>query len=367
MASDSGTVVLPLLLALGAFDLPSSVSRILRRLQNSRLRQLLNSRIRLLNTYRKGIHEVDLTCGSVTERDVERYVADGVVCLRGVVSATEVDALRASLDLAKEQEQSFAGVMGERGGWTLKFLWRSQPAVHGVAIRSRLAEAVARLMRSQRTSLLYDHACIKEPGDTSPTLWHHDINYLPVEPPDAFASAWVALDDVGARQGRLEFIRASHRWRNADDGTSRRFTPMDFPSMSAVADDGWVHPENPSRRGFEALPDVEAEREAYDIVACDVRRGDALVFHGLTLHYSAGNRDPARRRRAISIRYAGEAARYTPRNKGIASGWPPPGPDALLSPGEPLTCAIWPLAHARDAAERVPTGLARMAACRRRG
>lgn len=164
------------------------------------------------------------------------------------------------------------------------------------------------------------------------------------QPPDAFASAWIALDDVGARQGRLEFVRASHRWCN-DDGTTRRFTPMDFPRMAAVADGEWMHPENPARRGFEALPDIEANRAAYEIASCDVRCGDALVFHGLALHYSAGNADATRRRRALSLRYTGEEARFTPRNKSIASGWPPPGPEELLRPGDPLSCELWPVAY----------------------
>ena len=69
--------------------------------------------------------------------------------------------------------------MGEAGGWTLKFLWQSQPAVRAVAIQSKLSKAVADLLRSNTTNLLYDHTCVKEPGDTAPTLWHHDINYLP--------------------------------------------------------------------------------------------------------------------------------------------------------------------------------------------
>ena len=288
------------------------------------------------------MHEVH---GAVEAPDVAAYEADGVILLRACLTAAEVAALRDVVDSARRAPGAFSGVMGDKGGWTTKFLWQREPAVRAVAMHSRLAKAVADLMRTRRTNLLYDHTCVKEPGDTAPTLWHHDINYLPVEPPDAFASAWVALDDVGARQGRLEFVRGSHRWRNESDNTTRRFTPMDFPRMAAVEDDEWTHPENPFRRGFEALPDIEADRTAFDIDSADVRSGDVLVFHGLTLHYSAGNADPAHRRRAISLRYAGEAARFTPRNRGITSGWPAPGPEALLTVGSPLTCEIWPVAH----------------------
>ena len=46
-------------------------------------------------------------------------------------------------------------------------------------------------------------------------------------------------------------------------------------------------------------------------------------------------------RRAISLRYTGSGARYTPRNKEITSGWPRPLHE-LLQPGAPLTCEVFP-------------------------
>ena len=111
--------------------------------------------------------------------------------------------------------------------------------------------------------------------------------------------------------------------------------------MRAVSDDGWRHPESDTRHGFEPLPDIEAARDEYPIVAADCAPGDALVFHGLTLHASPGNGHPTAPRRAISLRYTGGRARYTPRNKEIASGWPLPL-HTLLRPGGELTCAVFP-------------------------
>jgi ectoine hydroxylase-related dioxygenase (phytanoyl-CoA dioxygenase family) len=78
--------------------------------------------------------------------------------------------------------------------------------------------------------------------------------------------------------------------------------------MSAVTDDAWAHPEKPSRRGFEPLPDIDSCRARYDIVTTDVLPGDVIVFHGLTLHAAAGNGHASRRRRALSLRYAAHTA-----------------------------------------------------------
>ena len=287
-----------------------------------------------------GIHAIDVAAG-VQQYDIERYERDGVVLLRGLLGAGEVSALRQTLGRVHAQRSSpFHGAMGSGGGWVDKFLWRSEPTVRALAWHTGLTRAVAALLRSPSLNLLYDHECVKECGDAEPTLWHHDINYLPVEPPGQFASAWVALDDASALSGRLQFVRASHA-QTHEDGASVRYTPMDFPTMSAVTDEAWQHPEAPSRRGFQPLPDIEAERGAHDIVAADCAAGDALVFHGLTLHYSAGNRHPTAARRAISLRYTGSGARYTPRNKDITSGWPRPLHE-LLQPGAPLTCEVFP-------------------------
>ena len=71
------------------------------------------------------------------------------------------------------------------------------PSVVSVAgfleLRGQIEELASQLQQREPTA-----DDIEEVGDTAPTLWHHDINYLPVEPPDQFASAWVALDDADA-------------------------------------------------------------------------------------------------------------------------------------------------------------------------
>ena len=68
------------------------------------------------------VHTVE---GAVGPADVAAYAFDGVVLLRGIVTADEVCELCDALEIARIAPGPFAGVMGERGGWTDKFLWRS--------------------------------------------------------------------------------------------------------------------------------------------------------------------------------------------------------------------------------------------------
>ncbi len=124
------------------------------------------------HTTTSNVHEVARL--PIRESDAAAYARDGVVVLRGAVSLEEVESLREVLERSRASRGAFAGRMGEKGGWTDKFLWRTEAAVRAVALRSRLAEAVAQLMRTRATNLLYDHVCVKEPGDTAPTLWHRE-------------------------------------------------------------------------------------------------------------------------------------------------------------------------------------------------
>ena len=139
---------------------------------------------------------------------------------------------------------------------------------------------------------------VKEPGAVSPTPWHQDLNYWPVEGKQ-ICSAWIAFDHVDRANGGMEFVAGSHE-------AGHRYQPFDFRQTDAVETDE-----------FEPLPDVDARRADLRILTWDLAPGDAVVFSALTLHGAAGNATGDRRRRALSIRYAGDDARFTRRKKMI--------------------------------------------------
>lgn len=51
----------------------------------------------------------------------------------------------------------------------------------------------------------------KPPRSTGYVGWHQDINYWGLEPADGVITAWVALTDVGADSGPMEWLRGSHK------------------------------------------------------------------------------------------------------------------------------------------------------------
>ncbi|MCZ6470593.1 MAG: phytanoyl-CoA dioxygenase, partial [Gammaproteobacteria bacterium] len=63
---------------------------------------------------------------------------------------------------------------------------------------------------------------------------------------------------------------------------------------------------------MQAVPDIDAQPEDYDIAAWSLKPGDAIVFDFRTLH-GTGNGEIRSMRRAFSSRWLGDDVRYCER------------------------------------------------------
>ena len=80
------------------------------------------------------------------------------------------------------------------------------------------------------------------------------------------------------------------------------------------------------------------KRQDYNIGSWKFNIGDAVAFNFATIHGAPENKSQ-KRRRAFSIRFTGDDARYIKR-KGEMS---PPFPDLELSSGDVLDCETFPV------------------------
>lgn len=87
------------------------------------------------------------------------------------------------------------------------------------------------------------------------------------------------------------------------------------------------------------LPDVEADRSAFNIIGWDLEPGDAVFFHMLTLHAAAGV--GAGRRRVLSIRFMGDDIVHAPRRWKTSPHFP--GLEAELSAGSKMAHPLFPI------------------------
>jgi hypothetical protein len=127
----------------------------------------------------------------------------------------------------------------------------------------------------------------KEGGHSRRTPWHQDTSYLRMLGSQMVA-CWITLDPLPARHC-LEFVRGSHK------GTL--FNGSSF----AETDDTDPLYKNSS---LPRLPDIQANREAFDIAGWDLTPGDVIVFHLGVLH-GGGGTEPGLRRRTVSMRFMG--------------------------------------------------------------
>lgn len=281
---------------------------------------------------------------AVTAEEVAAYSEHGVVHLKAILPVELVESMAGPVDETIVDERvttkiaDFAAVMGadllvdprvaSRGAPRGVFYsgvdhWLVHPAFEAFACRSPLAQIVAELLGSDRVWLYEDSVLVKEPGTHEETAIHQDLSYFHVDG-DQICTTWTPLDRVDPESGGLKYVVGSHRW-------PRRFRPNLFVTEMPLPDtDGELAPQSRDLR--------EAE-----VVSFVVDPGDVVVHHARTLHGAYGNASADRRRRAISVRYCGDDARYH-----IRRGTPQKPHHANVVAGEPLALdeprcpVVWP-------------------------
>lgn len=197
------------------------------------------------------------------------------------------------------------------------------------------ADIVADLWGSEDVWFLYEQVFLKDGEAMRRTPWHQDAPYLALDG-EELAVMWINFDPV-ARDQSLEFVRGSHHdvlyngsEFNEDDDTSPIYAS-----------------------GLPRLPDIEADRSAWDILSYAIEPGDIVVFHPAMLHGGAPTAAGIRRR-TLSLRFFGKSAIYAER--------PAPAPAPLiaglhdaLSAGEPFRHPAFPRLRPQPAGfEQIP-------------
>lgn len=186
------------------------------------------------------------------------------------------------------------------------------PELQRLVYDSPVADVIGALIGSDNIWLYSDEFFVKEGGNCERTPWHQDTPYWPVAG-DQIASMWISLDPL-PKEECLEYVAGSHRGTIYDG-----FSPAKVLEDPTLPHYGEEYPR---------LPDIEADRGAFDIVSWDIEPGDVIVAHPSVLH-GGGPTGPSGRRRALTVRCYGDDIVYAKR--------PPTRPTVPLTPGLSLT------------------------------
>jgi ectoine hydroxylase-related dioxygenase (phytanoyl-CoA dioxygenase family) len=263
----------------------------------------------------------------ITAETVTDFARDGVVCVPGLFDPTEVATAARAIDAVLASPGQLAQVASDGddpGRFAEDFCrWQQIPEIEELARRSRLPAIAAALMDTPQVRFYHDHVLVKEGRTRQRTPWHQDQPYYNVD--GRGVSAWIPVDHVPAA-GCLELVAGSHKG------------PWLLPRTFLTNEARWF-PEG----SLAELPDIEADRDAYDIRRYDLAPGDAIFFDFLTVHGAPGFPFDSRRR-VLSLRYLSTDARHAPRRWRTSP--PFPGLDAELPAGaamdHPLFPVVWP-------------------------
>lgn len=304
----------------------------------------------------------------LTDQQKAAFERDGVICLRSVLSQEEVAKLRASVDRQlgelsisttgydfediARQVWAPTGEVNTKGATRFDMdrmrgavqadklarplieenlaenegcffydvaAWQMDHGVREVAFDSALPPIVAELLDANYLNFWEDTTFAKGPRSRQKTAFHQDLAYFQIAG-DQCVIVWIALDPANKQNGVVEYVRGSHNWDEV-------YAPNVFISQTPVAG-----------ATDQRCPDIEANREAYDIVSFDVEPGDVIIHHVMTVHGAGGNMTD-RWRRAMSFRYCGDRIRYFDRPGAIQQV----GVSGELNDGERLFSKDYPV------------------------
>ena len=253
---------------------------------------------------------------------VEAFQRDGAVCVRGAFSDDEVALVAHGIDrnLADRSELALVASRPEDPGRFFEDFrgWERIQEFEEFIRASAAAEIAGELMGSERVRLFHDHVLVKAPETRQPTPWHQDQPYYNVDGRQV-CSLWMPVDPVD-RESTVEFVAGSH------------LGPWLMPRTFMDNEAKWF-PEGT----LQELPDIEGDREAFEILAWELEPGDVVYFHMLTLHAAGG---ATNRRRALSIRCLGDDATHAPRPCKTSPDFPEL---ADLPAGAPMEHTLFPV------------------------
>ncbi len=264
----------------------------------------------------------------ITDEMKEQYKKDGVVFLKQALHPEWLMLI----------EQGLARIMSNSAQAKFKFYedrpdqfletvrnMEVTPEIATLIYHSPIADMIGALIGSENVWYYSDEFFIKDAGGAGRTPWHQDMPYFPIEG-EQVASIWISLDPL-RKEECLEMIPGSHRQTRYDG-----FDP------TAVKED----PKKPYYgEDLPPLPDIEAERNKWNIVSFDIKPGDAIFLHPAVLH-GGGPTGANGRRRALTIRLYGDDIVFGERPSSKPYAPYTPGLSQLLKPGAPLRGPWYP-------------------------
>jgi ectoine hydroxylase-related dioxygenase (phytanoyl-CoA dioxygenase family) len=145
--------------------------------------------------------------------------------------------------------------------------WRITPGFHDVLWNPRFLMAASQLLGNTTVRFWHDQLFAKPAKKGGVVAWHQDYSYWTRTKPIAHLTCWCGLDDSTKENGCLQYISGSHKW-----GLLPK--PVIAGELQGIKD----FLNDQQKKQFE-IPKY-----------AEVKAGEAIFHHSLTLHGSGENK-----------------------------------------------------------------------------
>ncbi len=154
--------------------------------------------------------------------------------------------------------------------------WRITPGFHDVLWNPRFLVAASQLLGNVPVRFWHDQLFWKPAKQGGVVAWHQDYSYWTRTKPVAHITCWCSLDDATIENGCLQYVPGSQRWGL-----------LEKPALAGDL--------------MEIIDYLTLEqRQAFNPIPAEVKAGECIFHHSLTLHGSGENKSN-RPRRAFVI------------------------------------------------------------------
>ena len=192
--------------------------------------------------------------------------------------------------------------------------WRIGPGFHDVLWNPRFLVAASQLLGNVPVRFWHDQLFWKPAKKGGVVAWHQDYSYWTRTKPVAHLTCWCGLDDAIKENGCLQYIGGSHRW-----GLLPK--PVFAGEIQGIRD---------------FLNDEQKKQFDHPQFA-EVKAGEAIFHHSLTLHGSGENKSDKPRRAFVINAFADGV--ISDSNEPLLNGVP------VVPKGEKMQGQFFPLLY----------------------